>query len=162
MKMLKLYCTRGVPGSGKSTKAKEIANVYRNNDVFVQVFSTDDFWGDPYTFVPGKIREAHLWNQNRSMMAMIELAHSNDGGVLIVDNTHISAWELKPYIKPAFLLNFDIEIVEPTTSWAFNAEECARKTIHNVPLDTIRGMISRYERDLTVDVCLNSKSPFNK
>lgn len=113
MKKLKLYGMRGVPGCGKSTKAKEI--IKNHPDDFVQIFSTDDFWGNPYTFVPAKIREAHLWNQNRAMTAMIELWASDLGGIIIIDNTHISAWELKPYIKPAYLLGFDVEIVEPTT-----------------------------------------------
>lgn len=162
MKELKLYCMRGVPGCGKSTKAQEIATKHREAGSFVQVFSTDDFWGNPYTFVPGKIREAHLWNQHRSMLSMIELSTSDRGGVLIIDNTHVSAWEMRPYINPAKLLGFDIEIVEPTTPWAFDAEECARRNVHNVPLDTIRGMLARYERNLTVDLCMVAKSSRNK
>lgn len=162
MKQLKLYCMRGAPGCGKSTHAQEIAKLHESLDHLVHVFSTDDFWGSPYNFVAAKIREAHLWNQNRTMLAMLKMWASEQGGVVIVDNTHISAWEMKPYVEPASLLKFDIQIIEPRTDWAFNPEECAKRTIHNVPPDTIRGMIARYERNLTVEMCINAKSPYKK
>jgi predicted kinase len=161
--MNKLIATRGIPGSGKSTRAQELVAQYRNDGFCVQLFSTDDFWGNPYKFVSAKLKEAHLWNQHRTMLAMIE-AHANNhqDHLIVVDNTHISAWELRPYVKPAYLLGFDIEFVEPSTAWAFDAEECARRNVHNVPLDTIRGMIARYDNNVSVEKCLQSKAPWEK
>jgi len=161
--MLKLLMMRGVPGCGKSTKAEQLlikeASLGRN----AHIFSTDAFWGVEYNFVQAKLREAHLWNQNRAMAKMIEVyALKEHNTTIIIDNTNICSWELRPYVKPALQLNFAIEIIEPSTSWAFDAEECARRTVHGVPVETIRSMLARWEKDLTVEQCLAAVAPWEK
>ncbi len=168
--MKKLIGVRGVPGSGKSTTARRLKKEYEEQGFRVDIFSTDDFWGDPYNFVPAKIREAHLWNQNRALVRLIEIAATVNPTIhpycqpalIIIDNTNVSAWELRPYIKPALQLGFEVEIIEPSTPWAFDAEECAKKTVHGVPVETIRSMIARWEKDLTPDKCLVSLAPWEK
>jgi NEDD4-binding protein 2 len=149
----KVILMRGLPGSGKSTRAKELIKHYEELGYKVYYFSTDDFWGNPYSFIPGKLREAHLWNQNRTMMQMIN-SFMDEKAVIIIDNTNTTAWELKPYVQPAYTLGFEIEIIEPSTPWAFDPEECAKRTIHSVPIETIRAMLARWEKDIDVSRCL--------
>ena len=163
--MKKLYGMRGLPGSGKSTKARELVTRYKGEGFVVYYLSTDDFWGEPYNFIPAKIGEAHLWNQNRALAAMIEASNPPDvrrGTILIIDNTAAQAWELRPYIKPAMELGFEVEIIEPSTPWAFDADECARKTIHGVPVERIHNMLSRWEYNITPEQCVNSRAPWER
>ena len=62
-----LYINRGVAGSGKSTKAKQLAP--KEN-----IFSTDDFWmkDGKYIFNPALLGEAHQWNIDRVDNALNE------------------------------------------------------------------------------------------
>lgn len=157
---VKLICMRGVPGSGKSTKANELKLKYESEGWIVHVFSTDEFWGPNYNFNVAKIKEAHLWNQNRALLAMIEADSNtldlNNKTLVIIDNTNVQCWEMIQYIKAANWLDFDIEIVEADTAWAFDAEECAKKTVHGVPVEAIKSMLVRWEKELTVDKLLKS------
>jgi NEDD4-binding protein 2 len=163
MATLKMVGMRGMPGSGKSTKGKVIRDEHLALGFKVKVFSTDDFWGDPYNFVPAKIREAHLWNQHRAMVGMIDAwADLGSDHLLIIDNTNVQAWELRPYFAPAMKLGFECEIVEPGTAWAFNAEECAKRTVHGVPVETIRGMLARWDHNLTPEQCLKALAPWER
>ena len=61
-----LVLMRGLPGSGKSTKAKKIAG-----QIGV-VFSTDDFFmvNGQYKYDPKMIGEYHQKNQKRTVQAM--------------------------------------------------------------------------------------------
>ncbi len=86
-----LYILRGVPGSGKSFKAKELAG---NTGV---IFSTDEFWGtDPETYRKNwdqaiadnnylsKLDEYHNKNYQRTVDAL-----KRGISPIIVDNTNI-------------------------------------------------------------------------
>jgi adenylate kinase family enzyme len=63
-----LILMRGLPGSGKSTKAKILAGEKG------LVFSTDDFFmvGDKYVFDPQMIGEYHERNYERTVVAIKE------------------------------------------------------------------------------------------
>ncbi|KAL6083929.1 hypothetical protein STEG23_026590 [Scotinomys teguina] len=59
------------------------------------IFSTDDFFfreDGAYEFNPDFLEEAHEWNQKRAKKAM-------QSGIspIIIDNTNLHAWEMKPY-----------------------------------------------------------------
>jgi predicted kinase len=151
--MKKLIVMRGVPGSGKSTLARELAD-----GIFTSViYSTDDFFmkKGEYRFNSAALGHAHAWNLNRVMLALIKGIE-----VVIVDNTHTRAWEARDVVEPALLLGYEVEIREPATSWAFDAEVCAKKTLHDVPEASIRAMIARWEHDLTVDQIMASSNPY--
>lgn len=145
--MKSLIVMRGCPGSGKSTKAGSFGGL---------IFSTDDYFvrEGVYRFNPGALATAHLWNQNRAMLAMIEGAET-----VVIDNTNCQAWEPQVYVRAGIALNYGITIVEPSTPWAFDPEELARKNTHGVPLETIRSMLARWEYDLTVEKILKSCAP---
>ena len=115
---------RGLPGSGKSTKAKKIAG-----DIGV-IFSTDDFFmvDGQYKFDPKMIGEYHEKNFKRTVEAM------KDGKPLIViDNTNIKLWEMKNYVISGEEHGYAVRMEEPDTHWAFSYRQCAKKNAHGVP-----------------------------
>jgi predicted kinase len=134
----KLVIMRGLPGSGKTTLARQIARI--NNGV---VFSTDDFFvdGGEYRFDPSRIKDAHAWNLDRTSRAL----ESSVADTVIVDNTSTQRWESAPYVEFAQGLGWSVEYVEPSTPWARDVAECARRTVHGVPANAIQRMADRWE-----------------
>lgn len=144
----RMIILRGISGSGKSTKAKELVQ----DGV---VLGTDAFWGPDYQFDAERIREAHQWNQQRVREAL-------ETGVspIIVDNTNISMFEFRPYVEMAIEYGYDVEYAEPDTPWKFNAEELAKRNQHNTPVDVIQDMIDRWDSDFTTEDVLKSRGPW--
>ncbi|CAH1778267.1 unnamed protein product, partial [Owenia fusiformis] len=141
---------RGCPGSGKSTLAQAI--VCKG-----VVLSTDDFFiqqDGRYEFNPSLIGEAHTWNQERAQKAL-----DKGRSPVVIDNTNTQAWEMTTYIQMASKRKYDIEILEPDTSWKFNVKELARRNTHGVPKDRLKDMVDRYDRNVTVDSILQSPKP---
>jgi len=144
-----LYIMRGISGSGKSTLAQELGE----GGI---VLSSDDFFmiDDKYEFDPDAKGYAHWWNQGRAEEAMKQ-------GIspIVIDNTHTMAWEAKPYVLLAQKYGYQIEIREPNTPWKFDAEELAKRNIHNVPKEAIEKMITKWEPNITVEDILKSERP---
>lgn len=147
-----LIIMQGVSGSGKSTLAAQLAG-----DEGV-IFSTDDYFMDngEYKFNPKILGNAHKWNQRIARDAM-----ENQHPLIIIDNTNTQAWEARPYIEAAQEHGYTVEFHRPQTEWALNAEECAKRNTHGVPLDAINRMLGRME-DLTVEKCLEARAPWEK
>lgn len=149
-----LIILRGISGSGKSTLAKAILKDNPNG----VVFSTDDYFIDKktgeYKFDPTLLGKAHSWNQRRAAEAM-------EKGIspVIIDNTNTQRWEAKPYVETGLKHGYEIVVREPQTPWAKNAEELAKKNKHNVPIESIRAMLARWEDDFSVEAILKSKPP---
>lgn len=140
---------RGVPGSGKSTLAAQLAE--ENGGV---VCSTDDFFmiDGQYVFNAGKL----FANHNKNVARVQKLAEV-ESPYIIVDNTNTQAWEASRYVELAVSHGYQVEFVQPKTDWAFDAEECAKRNSHGVPLDAIKRMIARWEPDITAEDCLRKK-----
>jgi NEDD4-binding protein 2 len=143
---------RGVPGSGKSTLAQSLGR----GGV---IYSTDDFFmvGNEYRFDPSKIVANHAANQQRVREAC-------EAGIspVVVDNTNTQKWEARPYVQMAEEYGYSVKFVEANTPWSKDAEECARRNTHGVPLAGIQAMLSRYEphSSFTVPAVLASKAPW--
>ncbi|XP_060753725.1 NEDD4-binding protein 2-like 2 isoform X3 [Neoarius graeffei] len=107
---LVLILMRGVPGSGKSTLARQISSSGPSG----LVLSTDDYFyqKDGYHFEPTLLSAAHDWNQNRAKKAMLDRCTP-----VVIDNTNVQAWEMKPYVTLALETGYRVEFVEPETSW---------------------------------------------
>lgn len=100
-----------------------------------------------------------------------------DNGVtpLILDNQNIRARDFKSYIEYADKNGYEVKIKEPDSEWwkdnvhflrdkskfSKELEEFAKllhdKTLHNVPLHTIKKNIERWQCDLTVEDVLGRK-----
>jgi len=150
--MKTLILMRGLPGSGKSTLAKELA-------CGGPVFSTDDYFmvDGKYTFVGGDIGKAHEWNLNRAVAAI-----ESGEPLIVIDNTNTQAWEMREYVKAGKENGYEIEFRFPITEWAFDVDECTKRNTHGVPNKAIKRMRHRFERNLTVDIVLAAKAPWEK
>lgn len=143
-----MYIMRGIPGSGKSFTAKQLAP--ESN-----IFSTDDYWitDNAYKFQLTKLKEAHEWNKQRAQAACLR-------GVtpIVIDNTNVSEKERTPYIEIAELNGYTWEVVLPDSEWfkdilprlenkQYTEEDIDvffSKNTHNVPRETIRTMMHRW------------------
>ena len=138
-----LIIIRGLPGSGKTHLAKEIAQMYSKNTRDVYLASTDKFWAtwdDSYNFQLKYIDLAHKWNQGVVAKCMFD-----QYGVIIVDNTNITFEEIAPYLDMAARFGYTVEVREPQTEWAKDVQECHKRSVHKVPLETIEKMAARWE-----------------
>ncbi|XP_033615869.1 NEDD4-binding protein 2-like 1 [Fukomys damarensis] len=121
------------------------------------IFSTDDFFAredGAYEFNPDFLEEAHEWNQKRARKAM-----RNGISPIIIDNTNLHAWEMKPYAVMALENNYEVIFREPDTRWKFNVQELARRNVHGVPREKIHRMKERYEHNVTFHSVLHAEKP---
>lgn len=141
-----LVIMRGLPGSGKSFLAKKILETTVGIQYYRDcIYSADDFFmqNNVYVYNPSKISDAHSFCQNRAFNAM-----RSGVAPVIIDNTNTQIWEMKPYAQVAMQYGYIIEILEPTTSWAFSDKELARRNTHGVPRVKLKEMLERYERNI--------------
>ncbi|WAQ99673.1 N42L2-like protein [Mya arenaria] len=143
-----LIIVRGLPGSGKTTLARALKLQSGS------VFSTDDYFmkGQQYEYKPEQLTDAHQWNRDRAKEAM-KLGQSP----VVIDNTNTQKWEFKPYVNIANNFKYHIELMEPDTPWKFKPKECAKRTVHGVPLDHIQRMLDRYEQNIKIDRVASKK-----
>lgn len=120
------------------------------------VLSTDDFFSrnGVYVFDPDFLEDAHKWNQKRARKAM-----KNGKSPVVIDNTNIHAWEMKPYVMMARENRYEVIFREPDTPWKFNVRELTRKNIHGVPRQKIQQMKEEYEHYVTFHSVLHSEKP---
>lgn len=141
--MKHLTILRGLPGSGKSTYIRENfpgATPYRmapagwspvvvSADHFFTNFSTED-----YNFDTSRLGEAHA-------QAQLDLIQALESGRehIIVDNTHVQAWEWKVAAKLAGLFGYTIDIADLFDGGLSDAALAGRNT-HGVPVEKIAEM----------------------
>ena len=150
MKQLKIL--QGISGSGKSTKAKNLAAPEN-------IFEADNYWLNcvgEYLFVPEKIGKAHAWCQSEVRKAM-----EKGNTPLVVSNTNITRKDRQVYHNLAKEYGYDVEIVFPDSPWfkdvhprlkdkTFTDEDVkvfVEKNTHGVPFEGIKRMMSRWEED---------------
>lgn len=151
----RLIIMRGLPGSGKSTKARRLAEESGGDAV---ICSTDDFFvGDDgiYRFDGKRISAAHEWNQERARTFM-----RAGCPLVIIDNTNTQAWEAREYCRAGRFHGYAVEFCEADTPWAFDAPTLAQKNAHGCPQEAIERMAARWEDGLTVDQCIAAKAPW--
>lgn len=145
-----MHLIRGIPGSGKSTMARNIQLELSKAGNEIVLYATDDFWIRPngmYDFNYDLITPAHRWNQKRVELAM--LGHID----VIVDNVNSTWKEIQPYVKLAYMYSYVIQLHESDTPWAMNVEECYKRNTHGVPYSTILRMYHEWEP--TEDIRIN-------
>ncbi len=121
-----LYIVRGIPGSGKSTFAKQLTS---------NVFEADHFFYDNdgnYNFDPSKIKEAHLECQTDVRCAM-----ESSIPKIAVSNTSTQEWELQPYYELAEKYGYLVfSVVVENRHGGVNE--------HGVPEDKLEQMRNRF------------------
>lgn len=154
--MRTLIIMRGWPGSGKSTRAQQLAD--RHNG---QIFSTDDYFIDKdgvYKFDPEKIVEAHLWNIQRCN----DYIKNHDDCYVVVDNTNILREHMLPYLEIAEKYNCEVRQDIPVgcrvVFYSRNERLFVEKRLHEhylrnkhgVPEKTIVQMYESWENDSSI------------
>lgn len=171
--MKTLIVMRGLPWTGKSYRAKELAGTEG------VIYSTDEYWykvnrpdrPDEYSFSPRFLGEAHKWNLLRAQRS-IEEGHP----LIVIDNTNTTAQEPRPYVEYAAGQEYNICIEEPTSDrwleirallddrrankkalkdWAYKLAEGSKET-HSVPQWSIERMMWRWQNGLTVEQILSA------
>lgn len=135
----KVYIMVGPPGSGKSTKTREILDTAfpeDSNDKYNYfTCSADEFFTDEetgiYTYEHDRIRDAHAY----CLRKFIDRVKNYT--VVIVDNCNVGKEAIAPYIAIASAYGCELHILKfPFTS----AEELFKRNVHGVPLKSIQGM----------------------
>jgi NEDD4-binding protein 2 len=143
-----LILMRGVTGSGKTTLAKQLSKY---------VYSTDDYFiikDGEYEFDYSRLQQSH-----DSTHRKVEDALKKGLTPVVVDNTNIEPWEMKPYVEMAMKYGYSIEFVEPDTEWKYDPKVLAEKNIHGVSLESIRKKLDQFEKGVTLEDIINSEKP---
>ncbi len=160
-----LIVMRGIPGSGKSTKAKSLVGqgkIHSTDDVIEAGGDYNEFFAKMIAnkdFTP--LSKAHSTNLKNAMTSM-------KAGVspVIIDNTNIKQNESKAYIVAALEMGYadnNIKFVDIGTA-GLEAAELAKRNAHGVPLDKIEMMIASHtaQGPLTLQSVLGSKDMYKQ
>ncbi|XP_077615036.1 NEDD4-binding protein 2 isoform X3 [Crocuta crocuta] len=149
---LVLVLLRGLPGSGKSFLARTL----QEDNPSGVILSTDDYFyiNGQYQFDVKYLGEAHEWNQNRAKEAFEKKVSP-----IIIDNTNLQAWEMKPYVSLSQKHKYKVLFREPDTWWKFKPKELARRNIHGVSKEKITRMLEHYQRFVSVPIIMSSSVP---
>ena len=158
-----LIIMRGIPGAGKSTKAKSLVGqgkIHSTDDLieksgdyrefFAKMIASGDFSS------LGKMHSQNLKDAIESMKLGVS--------PVIVDNTNIKHNEPKAYVKAALEMGFadnNIKFVDVGTAGLEAAQLAARNT-HGVPLEKIEAMIASHtaQGPLTLKSILDAKDMY--
>lgn len=126
MKALHVHLIRGLPGSGKSTRARAYA---ARGYVHIEA---DDFFvsNGRYVFDPTKLPQAHASCRQRVAAALAA------GRNVVVANTFSRRWEMGPYWELAAL--YGARVTEETMRGQY-------QNAHGVPAEAIAAMRERWE-----------------
>jgi predicted kinase len=161
-----LIVMRGIPSSGKSTKAKELAGsegvIHSTDDVIEAQGDYREFFANMIAnkdFSPlSKVHSINIKNLIKSLKSGIS--------PVILDNTNIKQNEPKEVVKSALELGLDdknIKFVDIGTG-GLSAKELADRNTHGVPLDKIEAMIASHasQGPLSIASVLGSKDMYSK
>jgi predicted kinase len=127
---------RGLPGSGKSTKARQLTGdntvICSADDHFISIDTGN------YEFRPDQIGVAHQECKDKARQALM------DGKDVIIDNTNTQKWEMQPYLDMAAFFKVTLEIVN-IFDGGCSDEELVERCVHNIRLETVKGMRARWE-----------------
>ena len=124
---MKVVIIRGLPGSGKSTMAKELAEITGMLHVETDMYFEKN--GD-YNFNPKLLPEAHAWCQEEARKAL------KSGKGVIVSNTFTRVWEFQPYIDMAKEFGVPCQVITAKGNF---------QNVHGVPDHAIQRMKERWE-----------------
>jgi len=123
-----LILIRGLPGSGKSTKANQLLD----QKVVDAHFEADQYCmkDGVYKFDSSKVSDNHQSCQEDTFSALL------CGDSVVVSNTFTKTWEMLPYIDFCWMNKIPWTIIECLDNYG---------SIHSVPINIIEKMKQRWE-----------------
>lgn len=130
-----LTLVRGLPGSGKTTRAEGLSHQRART----YLFSADDYFmvGGEYRFDPALLPQAHGACISRTLNTL-------DSYPVIVHNTFSQRWEMEPYLAAAAARGIPVTVIDLFDAGRTDAELALRNT-HGVPEASIAAMRARWE-----------------
>lgn len=126
---MNLYLIRGLPGSGKSTFAEQLAELTGAIQLEADMYHLDA--AGNYNWKPENVYAAHKWCQDTTKRLMIL------GADVIVSNTSTTEKELAPYLDLAEHYGYRV------TSMIIENRH-GNKSVHDVPEETMDKMRNRF------------------
>lgn len=158
-----LIIMRGIPGSGKSTKAKSLVDkgIIHSTDDLIELS------GDYREFFAKMIASGNYKSLSQMHSKNLQNAiESMKAGIspVIIDNTNIKKNEPKAYVKAALELGYadeNIKFVDIGTA-GLEAQALAKRNQHGVPLEKIEAMIASHtsQGPLTLKNVLEAKDMY--
>lgn len=141
--MKQVVAMRAIPGSGKSSLAKQILSKANAEGKTAIICSADDFFyglgNGTYAFDRTKISDAHKYCFKKFMKAV-----ADDIDLIIIDNTNLSAWEISPYKTYAEVHDYNFSINEVVA----DQKEAFRRQQHGVPDFAHESMSNSFEKEV--------------
>ncbi len=131
-----LYIVRGIPGSGKSTFAKQLVGA----DFLVCEADKYFMVDGEYTFDATKLKQAHDFCRNTVETYMRDNVEANDQFYrqIAVSNTFTQEWEMQPYFDLAAKYGYTVfTVIVENRHGGVNQ--------HGVPDDVLTKMRDRFE-----------------
>lgn len=134
-----LYIIRGIPGSGKTTLARKIAQDNKKEGVWI--CEADHYFerNGKYDFNPSELGKAHDYCKSQVRSAM------EIGDHVIVSNTSTRKSEYQVYLDMAKEFGYEVKIHDVFDGGKTD-EELAARNVHGVPLEVIKRMRARWEK----------------
>ena len=121
-----LYIIRGIPGSGKSTHAANLASTLGITSHFeADMYFVHD---GVYQWKADEIGDAHCWCYDQFYLA---IQRKQD---VIVSNTFTRWREMREYVETALEHDYNVEIIECTGNF---------QSVHGVPAEALEKMRAR-------------------
>ena len=140
--MRKVIVMSGIPGSGKSTYAREMCDSHakEHGAVSVGLISTDDYFmvDGKYMYDATKIGAAHADCFRRFIDCM--RCPVLQPRLVVVDNTNTTAMELAPYILGANAFKWESEVRTIVCENEHDMKVAAARNSHNVPFGVVISM----------------------
>ena len=135
----KMIILRGLPGSGKSTRARAQSGKVDGS----VVCSNDDYFkrGGRYKFDRNRL---HLAVSDCERKA--EAACSEGAPLVIIDNTNIKRKSFQAYVEMGEKYGYDVEVLIVGSLAKGVFERYHKRNTHNTPLYIIKDMAAKWER----------------
>lgn len=158
-----LIIMRGIPGAGKSTRAKELVGNGEIHSTDALIEASGDYRAFFEKMVESKNYMALGWKHKKNLKNATE-AIANGVSPVIVDNTNIKHADAKAYVVMALeagLADDNIKF-EDVGNAGLDADALAIRNTHGVPLDKIKSMMASHKAQgtITLDSVLGKKDAF--